>query len=333
MPRPAALAQLATWTLAFTPMACLAPPERAARRHRREPAPVRRLAAARGAPRGRRACAGLREPRSASHRRRAPRSSSRAPATRRRRRPRAACRRVLAPLSLALLDLDDATPRHAARRGRHDVRRRPRALPRDGACAPLRSRASSRSSIARSARTPDPRASFVPPPRFAGRLDAAGARATASRRSASACIGWCAISPIGSLARGLGVMRADARARSRALPARSAGCPPPCVPFALGAPARGRRRIFIGVLRERLARVALPAPVEAITLASDETAPLAGRNLGLLPGDDADARRRAARRSPARAARRGRARPLAAARRASSRACDARCGAIDAPRA
>ena len=40
------------------------------------------------------------------------------------------------------------------------------------------------------------------------------------------------------------------------------------------------------MLRERLARVALPAPVEAITLTSDATAPLAGRNLGLLPGDD-----------------------------------------------
>ena len=44
-----------------------------------------------------------------------------------------------------------------------------------------------------------------------------------------------------------------------------------------------------GVLRERLARTALPAPVEAIALESEETAPLAGRNLGLLPGDEADA--------------------------------------------
>ena len=43
------------------------------------------------------------------------------------------------------------------------------------------------------------------------------------------------------------------------------------------------------MLRERLARVALPAPVEAIALASEATAPLAGRNLGLLPGDDAAA--------------------------------------------
>jgi protein ImuB len=43
------------------------------------------------------------------------------------------------------------------------------------------------------------------------------------------------------------------------------------------------------VLRERLARVALPAPVEAIVLASEETMPLASRNLGLLPGDEAAA--------------------------------------------
>ena len=41
------------------------------------------------------------------------------------------------------------------------------------------------------------------------------------------------------------------------------------------------------MLRERLARVALPAPVETIELATEETAPLAGRNLGLLPGDEA----------------------------------------------
>jgi protein ImuB len=39
-------------------------------------------------------------------------------------------------------------------------------------------------------------------------------------------------------------------------------------------------------LRERLARVALPAPVESITLTTLATAPLSGRNLGLLPGDE-----------------------------------------------
>jgi protein ImuB len=58
------------------------------------------------------------------------------------------------------------------------------------------------------------------------------------------------------------------------------------VTFALGAPARAIAHLT-GVLRERLVRVALPAPVEALVLATDETAPLAGRNLGLLPGDEA----------------------------------------------
>ena len=40
------------------------------------------------------------------------------------------------------------------------------------------------------------------------------------------------------------------------------------------------------VLRERLARLSLPAPVAAIGLASERVAPLAGRNLRLLPGDE-----------------------------------------------
>ncbi len=66
------------------------------------------------------------------------------------------------------------------------------------------------------------------------------------------------------------------------------GVPATHVRFALAAPAREPAHL-VAVLRERLARVALPAPVETITLASEATAPLAGRNLGLLPGDDAAA--------------------------------------------
>src|SRR5213078_551983 len=66
------------------------------------------------------------------------------------------------------------------------------------------------------------------------------------------------------------------------------GMPPTRVPFTLGAPARMPAHL-IGVLRERLARVELFAPVESITLESEETLPLAGRNLGLLPDDEADA--------------------------------------------
>jgi protein ImuB len=68
---------------------------------------------------------------------------------------------------------------------------------------------------------------------------------------------------------------------------RQRGMPATEVPFSLGAPARTTSHL-LGVLRERLARVELPAPVEAIALASEETALLAGRNLGLLPGDEAD---------------------------------------------
>jgi protein ImuB len=58
------------------------------------------------------------------------------------------------------------------------------------------------------------------------------------------------------------------------------------VPFA--APARAIAHLAT-VLNERLARLALPAPVEALALTTLETAPLAGRELGLLPGDEGDA--------------------------------------------
>ena len=88
-------------------------------------------------------------------------------------------------------------------------------------------------------------------------------------------------------ARGVGVVRLQLTlTHERHL--RQRGLPATVVPFALGAPARMPAHL-LGVLRERLARVALPAPVEAILLASEETAPLAGRNLGLLPGDEAAA--------------------------------------------
>ncbi len=64
------------------------------------------------------------------------------------------------------------------------------------------------------------------------------------------------------------------------------GVPATTVRIRLAAPAREPTHL-VTVLRERLARVALPAPVEAIALASEVTAPLGGRNLGLLPGDEA----------------------------------------------
>ena len=136
------------------------------------------------------------------------------------------------------------------------------------------------------ARAADPRVPFVPPPRFTRRLELPApvadveALAFAQNRLVHELAAWLT-------ARGLGAAAAHADARARALPERR-GIEPTEVPFRLGAPARAVAHLN-GVLRERLARVALPAPVEALTLATDETAPLAGRNLGLLPGDEADA--------------------------------------------
>jgi protein ImuB len=88
-------------------------------------------------------------------------------------------------------------------------------------------------------------------------------------------------------ARGLGVVRMTLTlTHERHM--RQRGVPATVVPFALGSPARMPAHL-LGVLRERLARVVLPASVETLALASDDVAPLAGRNLGLLPGDEADA--------------------------------------------
>ena len=134
-------------------------------------------------------------------------------------------------------------------------------------------------------RVPDPRAPFVPPPRFDGRLDLPApvhdveALGFGVQRLVRDLADWL-------LARGLGAVRLTLTLEHERY-LRERGMPPTIVPFALGAPARTQAHL-LGVLRERLARVTLGAPVESIALASSETATLAGRNLGLLPGDDAD---------------------------------------------
>jgi protein ImuB len=136
------------------------------------------------------------------------------------------------------------------------------------------------------ARTPDPRVPFVPPPRFARRLELPApvadveALSFALNRVVHELAAWLG-------ARGLGALQLTLTlAHEHYLQRR--GLQPTIVPFRLGAPARAAVHLN-SVLRERLARVALPAPVETLTLTSEETAPLAGRNLGLLPGDEADA--------------------------------------------
>ncbi|HEY2818254.1 MAG TPA: DNA polymerase Y family protein, partial [Casimicrobiaceae bacterium] len=136
------------------------------------------------------------------------------------------------------------------------------------------------------ARVADPRAPFVPPPHFESRLELpvpvadVEALSFATNRLVHELAAWLS-------ARGLGAVRLSLTLMHEHY-LQQRGVAPTQVPFMLGTPARMPAHL-IGVLRERLARVALPAPVEAMILESEETAPLAGRNLGLLPGDDADA--------------------------------------------
>ena len=134
------------------------------------------------------------------------------------------------------------------------------------------------------ARAPDARDPYRPPPHFARKLvlpalvDEVAALQFAVNRLVDEFAVWL-------LARGLGATRLsltlihERHVRERGIASTRA-------PFALGAPARAREHLS-AVLRERLARIELPAPVEAIVLDGDETAPLAGRNLGLLPEDEA----------------------------------------------
>ncbi|MBK7744987.1 MAG: DNA polymerase Y family protein [Betaproteobacteria bacterium] len=129
----------------------------------------------------------------------------------------------------------------------------------------------------------DPRPRFVPPQRYAGRLelpapvDATEALAFAVQRLVVELAGWL-------LGRGLGVLELALTLEHEHHLRRHLGTPGSLVRFALAAPAREVPHL-LAVLRERLARVTLPGPVEAIVLESTLCAPLAGRNLGLLPGD------------------------------------------------
>ena len=133
-------------------------------------------------------------------------------------------------------------------------------------------------------RAPDPRPPYRPPHRYERRLslpapvDDIEALGFGVNRLVQDFTGWL-------LARRLGVVRMSLLLlHERHVRAR--GIPPALATFAFGAPARVPAHLH-AVLRERLARVALGAPVEAIVLRSDETAPLASRNLGLLPEDEA----------------------------------------------
>ena len=278
-----ALAQLATWALTFTPMACIAPPDALVAEiggSLRLFGGLPRLAA--------RLTEGTHALGYATRVGIAPtplaallcaRAGRTQPVTDARQLPG-----VLAPIPLALVDMDDAT-----RTTLHDAGITTfgdaAALPRDGLAR--RFGAALVATLDRAlGLVPDPRASFVPAPRFTSRLELpapvhdAEALGFGVQRLVQECATWLT-------ARGLGVTRLTLTlAHERHV--RQRGTPATVVPFALGAPARLPAHL-LGVLRERIARVALPAPVEAIALASDETAPLSGRNLSLMPGDHADA--------------------------------------------
>lgn len=280
MAEAAALAELATSTLRFTPMACLAPPNAVVAEiagSLRLFGGMSRLATQLGE--GARALGyatrlGLAPTPGAALAFARAGVEAAIP-------DRADLPKALAPLPLALFDLEPRALDTLAAAGVTTFGAADR-LPRDafarrfgpGLVAQLDRAAG---------RILDVRVPFEPPPRFTSKLELpapvhdAEALGFAVNRLVHVLTVWLT-------ARGLGIVRltlALAHERYLTLPATE-------VPFAFGAPARASAHL-IGVLRERLARVALPAPVEAIALTSEETAPLAGRSLSLLPGDDADA--------------------------------------------
>jgi protein ImuB len=190
---------------------------------------------------------------------------------------------ALAPLPLAALDLDADTlaTLHAAGIATFgDVH----ALPRDGVARRFGAKVVDTLDRALG-RVPDPRAPYRPPPRFSRRLalpapaDSSEALGFAAQRLVDDLARWL-------LVRGLGVLRLSlSLVHERYL--RERGVAPTRATLALAAPSREPAHL-VTLLRERLARVALPAAVESIVLATEETAPLAARNLGLLPGSDAE---------------------------------------------
>ncbi|MGE5089139.1 MAG: Y-family DNA polymerase [Candidatus Levyibacteriota bacterium] len=276
-----ALAEIATLTLAFTPLASLVPPDAVVaeiggslRLFGGQARLVERLQAAAGA----RGCATrialAPTPLAASL---LARAGSTMPVP-----DIAQLRDALDPLPLSLLDLDRGVLAELEAAGIAtfgEARRLPRA-----ALARRFGRSLVDALDHALGERPDPRPPYLPPPRFERRLpliapvDTVEALGFGVHRLVNDLADWL-------LGRGLGVTRLSLTlVHERHL--RERGLPSTVVTFALAGPARAPAHLF-AVLHERLARVALPAPVEAIVLASDGTATLPGRNLGLLPEDEA----------------------------------------------
>lgn len=278
-----ALEQLATWALTFTPMACIAPPNAvladiggSLQLFAGLPRLVSRLVAGAHAL-GYAPGLGLAPTPGAALL--LARAAHAAPVT-----THAQLHAALAPLPLALLDMDEhtRTTLHEAGVTRFG---QALALPRDGLARRFGS-ALLKTLDQALGRIPDPRPPHLPAPRFASKLELPApvhdveALGFGVQRLVQELSTWLT-------ARGLGVVRMTLTlTHERHM--RQRGVPATVVPFALGSPARMPAHL-LGVLRERLARAVLPASVETLALASDDVTPLAGRNLGLLPGDEADA--------------------------------------------
>ena len=133
-------------------------------------------------------------------------------------------------------------------------------------------------------RRPDPREPYTPPPHFAARLELPApvldveSLAFAVNRLVLELTAWLLSRRLGVTVLALELAHEHVLVRHRDSACTQAR-------FALGAPSRTPKHLM-QVLRERLARLSLPAPVAAIALSSECVAPLAGRNLRLLPGDE-----------------------------------------------
>jgi protein ImuB len=129
-------------------------------------------------------------------------------------------------------------------------------------------------------RIPDPRPAFVPPARFKAMLQLpapageADALLFAARRLITEMCGWLAATGKGAQRLAFALSH-EGRDDTR---------------FALDLVAATRDPGHLaGVLRERLARLALPCPTIAIAMESDGLLPLASRNLSFLPDERASA--------------------------------------------
>jgi protein ImuB len=196
-----------------------------------------------------------------------------------------ALRAALARAPLAALDLDAKLVATLAAAGVRTIGAAD-ALPRDGLARRFGDGLVAALDRAHG-RAPDPRLPWTPPPAFAGKLTLpapahdAAALGFAARRLAQELAAWLH-------ARGLGVARFELALMHEPWQRARIGRPATTIVVPFAAPARALAHLST-VLNERLARLALPAPVDALALATLETAPLAGRDLGLLPGDEADA--------------------------------------------